>query len=256
MAYTKAEKEGLVPLSRTGNQDITVEINSQYLDYERLITELSQTYLKPQMAQGIISNWFSRRKIESQDRKLAALLSLVKNIREHSTSLIDFKEHLISRQMEIHYFLIGKKQQLEFEITEAQEANQTVIATHQSEALKRQYEAEALRLENEWKKMLIDQQKYQNRLMELRGNMLARLIDEINLQDIDLKLVMMLEQLIKDYEPKGNILTVEGQYDKLKAEALGITMEAERKRHEAEAEKLETKHKEHKYGEIWKKDTD
>lgn len=239
MAYTKATRDGLVPASKPSRQDVATkkdlevegyQVNLDNLDVHNLIGELTTKYNQKNDG-GVIRNWFKRKRIEGQDKQLGALLSLVRNVREHSNDLVEYKAHLMSQQQVLHNIIIGKIENSQFAVERQREEHQTFMIQQQVEREKAMEELEKLRLENE-------NLKAENRLVKLRGSLIEKITNELDLKHISPPQAFVLIKALNQASTESDFFLAQEQLDQMRAEADMKTAEARKAGVEADLEEF------------------
>ena len=239
MAYTKATKDGLLPAVRPSRQNTkdmqTLDgydrhINLNNLDVHNLVAELTTKYNQNNDV-GIIRNWFRRNKIESQDKHLQSLLSMVRQVREHSTDLIEFKANLMSQQQLLHHLITGKIEHAAFAVDRQREEHQTFLMHQVTERNRAIEELERIRIDNKHRIA-------ETRLVNLRGDLIEKITKELDLDHISPPQAFVLIKALNQENTESDVFMAEGQLEQMKAEAKLKNAEARMAEQEAEYEKF------------------
>jgi len=221
-------------------------VNLDHLGVHNLVSELTAKYNQNNDA-GIISNWFERKKINSQEKRLQALSALVQEVRSHSNNLLEFKTELVTQQQRMEDLILLKTEESQFAVDRQREVHQTFVSGEETTRNEQLLKLERDRLDNarieaENEKIFWEaqQNKQKSLLMGLRGKLIEKIIGELDFADINMKQVFVLIEMIKDTDTKADILTAEAQWEHLKAET-------EIKQAQADQENLNTEHKKWKF---------
>lgn len=244
MAYSKADKYGLVPVSKDDpsfqSNNAGSFVNLDMLDVHGLTGELIEKYNKNNDI-GVIGSWFRQRKLDASEKHLQALFSLVTEVRKHSANLHEFKAQLVAQHSVLQYRIGTIIDEARFAMDRQRADHQLYLHGHDVERRKRELELERLRLENmlaalQVEKMqaevALDQQKVA--LLGQKGALIEKIIGELNFQDINMKQVFVLIEMVKDSRTNADILTAEAQWQRMKAEANMAEAKAEQEQHQTQ----------------------
>lgn len=221
-------------------------VNLDTLGVHGLVNELTAKYNQDNDT-GIIRNWFRRNKLKSQEKHLQALFSLVQEARAHASSLVEFKADLLTQQKRMEDLILFKIEESEFAIDLQREEHQTKVshemtarATNEARQQREFLENEKLDAEKQQKIWEAQQDKHKARILELKGKLIEKLIDEVDFKNIDMKHVFIIIEMLKEAETQADILNAEAQWAHYKAET-------DIKAEQAKQEKVNTKQKKWKF---------
>lgn len=221
-------------------------VNLNTLGVHGLVSELTAKYNQNNDT-GIIRNWFRRNKLQSQEKHLKALFSLVQEAREHASSLVEFKSDLITQQKRMEDLILLKTEESEFAVDRQREEHQTFLSNEETSRIadkarqQREFlENEKLAAENKKTFWEAQQDKHKARIIELKGHLIEKLIDEVDFKNINMKHVFIIIEMLKEAETKADILNAEAQWEHYK-------VETDIKAEQAKQEKVNTKQKKWKF---------
>ncbi len=235
MVYTKATKEGRLPVSRKPTrQEIEILKQSQSGQYQvdlnslgvhSLVNELILKYNQNNDV-GVIRSWLKRRKVEAQNQQLSSLFGLVTNIRENASDLVEFKAQLMSQQMVMGSRITAIIEEAKFAVDRQRQEQKTFIIRQAAEREQANLMLERLKHENEaarWQaeaaRFEAEDLKQKARITELRGDLIAKIIRELSFAEINMKQVFVLIEMVKDASSRDDLFTADARWEQLKAEA-------------------------------------
>lgn len=213
------------------------DVDLSRLDVHVLTNELLIKRYNENNDTGLVKKFFKRLKINSQDRRLNAMLDLVRTIREHSNDIVEYKAHLASQQQVFEIIADGKIDEAELQMAEMRASYQSRTELVKIEAERARFELEKsikmaelelerMKHENErarWEaekiKYEAEEGKQQARIIELRGDLISTINDELNFADINMKQVFVLIEMVKNAGTPEDILGAEAKWEQMKAEA-------------------------------------
>ncbi|MFA6011914.1 MAG: hypothetical protein WC799_18120 [Desulfobacteraceae bacterium] len=225
--------------------------NVDQLNISTFVDELGVELYKGVTA-GRLSNWFRRKNIETREKTLNSLLSLVESAKRSAESLQDFKARLlrerhiialeIKKVIEEHYLAI-KRQQDDYSHGKFMQSAERKKVLH---------DLERVQIENEILKQKIREDMYKadalkwhaedarnkSMITELRGKLISKIIDEMKFADINMKQVFVLIEMIKDSTTGNDIFGAEAKWEQMKAEAKRAMAQAEQEQTRAEFERF------------------
>ena len=261
MAISKFDKYGVSPeramVGSTGDESNSHDMPDQgkynvdlsRLDIHVLTNDLLIKRYNENNDDGIIRSFFKRLNIKSQDKRLGAMLDLVKTVREHSDSLIEYKAHLATQQKVFEIIADGKIQEARLMTLVKLEEYETLIATQRSDRKKLDLELDNLKIQNDHAHWEAEKAKYdageakQNaRITELRGDLISKIIGELNFADINMKQVFVLIEMVKETQSPEDLLGAEAKWEQMKAEARKAEAQADQEQTKADYDQFKFKY--------------
>lgn len=212
-------------------------VNLDLLDVHKLVKDLASKYNENNDI-GVIASWFRRRKLGATEKHLQSLLALVSEVRKHAGSLQEFKAQLVTQQVVLQHRIVAIIDEARFAVARQRSDHELYLLGNDVERQKRELELERIRLENmlaaldvEKKRaeVALDWQKVT--LLEQKGVLIEKIISELNFQDLSMKQVFVLIEMVKESRSNADILTAEAQWERMKAEAREAEARADQEHH-------------------------
>lgn len=224
-------------------------LRSTSLSPSGLILDLASDYCQNNDA-GVISNWFKKKKINSQGEVLASILGVVQEARGLSSNLLEFKSELLTQEKRLRELILLKQDEAQFAVDRQRETQASFVSQEESNrqsnvlrVQKERLENERISLENQIIYWEAKQNKQKSKLLKLKGKCVAKIIKGLDFTNMDMKQVLVLIETLKEAESKVDVLSAFARWEEMKAEA-------EIKKAMAKQEKTKAKH------EKWKFDID
>ena len=235
MVYTRATKEGRLPVAKKPTRqevemmkqgpDGQYQVDLNCLDVHSLVNELIVKYNQKNDV-GVIRSWLKRRKVEAQNQQLTSLFGLVANIRENAQDLVEFKAHLMSQQAVLTSRITALIEEARFVVERQRADHATYLKQREAECEQAHLMLENLKHENDAAKWRAEAARYEAeeikqkaRITELRGDLIAKIIQEMSFADINMKQVFVLIEMVKDATSQDDLFTADARWEQLKAEA-------------------------------------
>ncbi|WP_028316604.1 hypothetical protein [Desulfatibacillum aliphaticivorans] len=253
MAYTKGSKQGGYPLVKPTRNDIKAKkdaekamakrgassdfrapnVDLDYLDVHSLVSELSVRFNQKNDV-GVIRAWFRRKRIEVQTTHLQALSNQVAQVRSQAQDLVEFKAQLMTQREVLAARMVEIVEASQFAVDRQREEHQTFLTRQHGDRERVFSELERLKAENDKLIWQAEQERQTARLIQLRGDLIQKALSELDFQNLDMRQVFVIIEMIKDSRTEADIFNAEAKVDFLKAEAR--KMEAQARQEEAEAD--------------------
>lgn len=248
VAKLKLREESEQPSNSTPEDSLKVDLTD--LDVHGLTQDLIDCYHS--RPRGIILNWYKRWRLESQTKVINRLNDYVSSVQRTSKTAEDYKSFLMTKQQVLENLIKGRLEESEFQLVLAREQRETSLAREQGEQDRIRAELDTILQTNEilkntalqeyhkamQEKAIAEQHEQRARILELRGNLIQRITDSLNFQEINMNQVFVLVEMVRDQNAsEADILTVEARYEQMKAEARKKEAHADQEETKAEHEK-------------------
>ncbi|MFA7382857.1 MAG: hypothetical protein WC001_05355 [Desulfurivibrionaceae bacterium] len=245
IGYKSGPTNALVNSLSVENVNILNEsVNLDNLDVHNLVSELVSKYNQNNDV-GVIQSWFRRNRLEGQEKHLQALLRLVRQVREHSSDLLEFKARLISQREVLGNLIIQQVEESQFNVDRQREGHQTFIVQQEMERQRAHGEHVRIKLENDKVRLESERIIAENRLVELRGTLIEKITTELDMKNISPPQAFVLIKALNPNSKDSDVYMAQEALDKMKAEA-------DIKRAEARKAGFEADHEEYKMKESQK----
>jgi len=234
---TKVETENLPAAVEQSARQVQTFMKSQVdldrLDVHELTQSLIDNYSRNQDT-GIIASWLGRKKFEGQQKKLAAFNAVVREVREHSRNLQEYKAELLNRQYIFPLIMQGQ-------MLEAQQAIELMREQHKTamhrEDIDRRKTFEELRTA-----------VLHNDSIDIINQLKKKIVNEVDINSISPHVATLIRDIINPGMSSDQLLNALGQYENIRAES-------DIRKQEARAAKISTDKMESDYDELKKKRT-
>ncbi|MFZ2403905.1 MAG: hypothetical protein WAW41_02135 [Methylobacter sp.] len=233
---TKVETQNLpaaVDQARQVQTFIKSQVDLDHLDVHDLTQSLIDNYNRNQDT-GILASWFGRKKFEGQQKKLAAFNAVVREVREHSRNLQEYKAELLNRQYIFPLIMQGQM----FEVKQAIE-------------LMREQHKTAMHREDIDRRKTFEQLRtavLSNDSIDIINQLKRKIVSDIDINNISPHVATLIRDIINPNMSSDQLLNALGQYENIKAES-------DIRKQEARAAKISTDKMESDYDELRKKRT-
>jgi hypothetical protein len=202
-----------------------------------LISELVSQYNKNNDL-GVIRGWFRKNRHKANENHLTALFERVQHVREHAQGLSDFKAELITQQERLEIDITRILEASEIALEQQREEHKSFVARHQVERERVYLELARLQLENEKIKLEHEQMKANTRLSVLRGNLIEKITNDLDLNNITPQQAFVLIKALNQASTESDFFLAQEQLDQMRAEADMKTAEARKAGFEADLEEF------------------
>ncbi len=120
----------------------------------------------------------------------------------------------------------GKIEEAQLVVAEKVAQFETRIALHRVEVKRANLELENMQFQNEKARWEAEKVKYEAeegkqkaRIVALRGDLISKIIEELNFAEINMKQVFVLIEMVKDSQSPEDLLGAEAKWKQMKAQA-------------------------------------
>lgn len=212
-------------------------VNLNKLDVHVLTKELIEKYNQNNDT-GIIKSFFQKKKVEGQEKALDALLDLIRTIRQNSNSIIEYKAHLAIQQDLFEIIAEGKITEAELMAAKTKAMLEADLFRQQLDKEKAQAELDSMLIENKRAEHEAEKVSVGNRIMSLRGDLIEKIIKELDFANLDMKQVFVLIEMVKEVGANDDLFAAEARWEQLKAEAKKTNAQADQEVTKADWEKF------------------
>jgi len=237
MTLTKPPKT-IVPRKQMGVSTKPPEIpqfNLQQLNMVQIAQDLSKMINQPN-PRGWIRKKFQTWKLELDNERINQIATYVERIRAVNQSMQNLQYELFMSPQIISDMINGY-------YLEAQQKTELQIQEHTDKLHALEEQMKAREIANDRARAEIEQIRSSTRLTQLQGNLLAKIVNELDLENITPEQAFVL---VKALNPMANAqvdfasqqMMIEAQIEKMKAEASRIRAEADKEYAQDEQDKF------------------
>ena len=217
-----------IPLPNTGNSSSFSGLKPYNINSSSLIAELADQYGKNNDL-GVIRSWFRKNRHNANEKHLEALLSRISHLRTHAQSLSDFKAELLTQADRFDLEITRVVEAAENAVDRQREEHKTFLVLQKKEREQAHAELARMKLEN-------NRVSLESRLITLRGNLIEKITNELDLNNISPPQAFVLIKVLNQESTESDIFMAEGQLEQMKAEAKLKNAEAKMAEQEAKYE--------------------